>query len=60
MRRAKPESAAAVKPIPPPHPAYVPAPTRRVRIAGRQCVEMDAGKWLGLLQTAEFYSKGKK
>jgi hypothetical protein len=45
------------EPIPPPHPSYVPAPTKRLRNGD---VEMDAGKWLGLLQTAEFYTKGKR
>lgn len=44
------------KPIPPPHPGYVPAPTKRLR---NGLVEMDGGKWLGLLQTAAFFAKGK-
>lgn len=45
------------KSIPQSHPGYVPAPTKRLRNGD---VEMDAGKWLGLLQTAEFFTKGKR
>jgi hypothetical protein len=44
-------------PIPQPHPDYQPAPTRSLPDG---TVEMDAGKWLGLLQTAAFFAKGRK
>jgi hypothetical protein len=47
-------------PIPPAHPDYKPAPTQRVRIGKRECVEMDASAYVGLMATAEFFSKGRK
>lgn len=40
-----------------PSPDYVPAETRRVRINGRDCVEVDGGKWVEMLRDAAWWAK---
>ncbi len=48
------------KRMPEPHPDCETSKPERVRIGGAPCVEMTGEKWLGLLQTSEFYTKGKR
>lgn len=38
------------------NPAYTPATTRNVRIAGEVCTEMDGDKWADFITTAAYFA----